>query len=264
MKKKKEVPFFMAPFLSFYSQKLYKDLCRNWKGFGFFYVFITALIIGGGCFYFGKIYVEDIPQEAIEKVVDKVPTFAIESGQFSTNVQQPYVIDWNVENSSATPNKIIIDTTGKVTELEDDVVLLITENEIVGRNEQTGEIDVIPFAGIPDFALTQDDARAFILKILEHAPTAIAAIAFFAFFIGYSIRLLFYAILASAVVNDSREFKQLCRVTAFALTPGTVLSWLLGLPFIFGMAINVAYVIFAVRSCRPEVEAPAQQPLPMK
>ncbi len=261
MKKKKEVPFLMAPFLSFYSQKLYKDLCRNWKGFGFFYVFIIALIIGGGSFYFGQMYVDNLPEEAIEKLVDKVPTFEITDGRLSANVQQPYVIDWKVENSSVTPNKIIIDTTGQFTELKDDMACLITETEFIGRDEKTGEIVSFPFDGIPKFGLTQEDARTFINKTLEVAPTGIGVIAFFAFFIGYSIRLLFYATLASAVVNDSREYKQLCRVTAFALTPGTILTWFLGIPFLFGMAINIAYVIFAVRSCRPKVIAPAQQPL---
>lgn len=260
MKKKKVVPFFLAPFLSFYSKTLYNDLCNNWKGLGFLYVFVISLVIGSGGLYFGSEYIDGISKENLYKIAGTLPAFEIRDGEFHASIEEPLMIELKVEEGSSEPNKVVIDTTGQFKVLEDDMRLLVTKDQLFFRNNK-GTVESIAFADWFFFYISKSMLQKLLLRFMDYGPWLIAVTMGGLFFIAYSVRLLFYSMMAAAVVNDSRSFSQLSRVTAFALTPGTIFSWLIGVPFLLGFAINIAYVILAVRASRPIVEQPPQKPL---
>ncbi len=122
--------YWQALFLSFFSSKLYVDVVKRWKGFGFrYFAFVIAfciipfsvrLMLNLNQYFNDQIY-----------VIEQIPFIPIQEGRVKFDKPMPYFIKNKIGEVIA-----IIDTTGKiqtVSEQYPNISVLITQNKLFYR-----------------------------------------------------------------------------------------------------------------------------------
>lgn len=123
--------YFQALYYSFFSKKLYVDVGKRWRGFGFKYLFLLTCI---ATIPFSVRVIADFKHFYEEQVVApllKLPPITIQNGKVSLDKPMPYLIK-NNDGQIVT----IVDTTGKIKTITNeypDLTTLITQDEFIYR-----------------------------------------------------------------------------------------------------------------------------------
>ena len=120
-----------VPLWSFFSRRLYRDVCFEWRGVAFGYLLVLLAVCWVAPMLklhmqFGEFVDNDAPP-----FLSQVPVITITDGRASIAEPQPYEI---VDPDSGRP-LVVIDTTGQVTSFKDtEAVALLSATQVMVKN----------------------------------------------------------------------------------------------------------------------------------
>lgn len=221
-----DIPGFQAPFQSFFSGELYRQVARNWKGIGFLYLSLVTLL----CVVLSFTFLMLNMSSAVDRLFTKMPGVKIDANsKLSIDKPSPYVINLDIPGET---NKIVFDTGGKAKSLEDaeGAILLVTQDELIMKDSVSGESKTsFKDSGIKDWTLSAEslgDLKKMMGNVIIAVMAAIGALTF----LGHYFLALIYAgigMIMSSITNAKLTYGAALRVTCVAMTPAMLISMLL-------------------------------------
>ncbi len=136
-KQKKLYSYLQALLMSFFSVDIYVDVRHRWKGFGALYLLSTVAILTVPLALFVGLDKYNYYNDVLMPSLKKLPSMEVIKGELQFNKKSPFFIN----NPKTNKPIIIIDTSGKITELNNksypSASLLITKYSMVSRFEDT-------------------------------------------------------------------------------------------------------------------------------
>ncbi|VEG90437.1 DUF1189 family protein [Legionella spiritensis] len=274
--------YWQALVLSFYSNRLYVDVGKRWRGLGLLYLLLLLVII---TLPFSLRMTIDFREYFNTQLLDplkKLPKLYIQNGQVSLDKPMPYMI--RNENGAVVA---IVDTTGKIKEMTNKfpaLYVLITKDKIIYRlptpkfylsqasDDTASPVYVQPISDSAnqvfdgsEWANSSGINRLLLLSELTVYPTIVLM-----FFVIYSAFFLVFAFMAQLIaklfMKFSLTYRQACRLLTVSSTP-QILLLLAALTFNFmfygfGLLLLIlfaAYFGFAVISLKRESHKLARQ-----
>lgn len=267
--------YWQALFMAFYSNTLYLDVYKRWRGFGILYLFLLFSIAVLPLSIAFILKFNHYFETELVFPMQSLPILKIEDGKVVLDKPMPYLIK-NPKGEVVS----IVDTTGVVksmTKKYPDLTLLVTQNMIYFR---TPELPFFPHQ--PDVQTTQNvfsqsvanqidqvfDAKEslkpnLLLRLKYMADILMYPILLSVFFGMFLIPILFFSffgqLLSTIVFKYQLTFKQACRLYIVASTPQLFLFFILlctgiSVPYsaIFFMSISAAYFCYAVMAVRQD------------
>lgn len=250
----KHYSFIQAPYLSFFSKRLYQSVCHTWKGVGFTYLLFllgicwlpTVLQIHSG---FSRFVETDAPP-----IIEQIPVINITNGEAVIEEEQPFYI--NDPDSGETI--AIIDTTGSITSLSDvEAEVLLTKTKIIYKKNDI-ETRTYNLDQIQDFRLDQDRINGWMAIMKNTLAIAIYPFALSGSFIIRVIQVLIYALLGmafSSITKSRRSYLELIRLSVVALSPPLIIKTLLSIfdidfPFMSSIlfCVTMGYLYWGVKA----------------
>lgn len=255
--------------LSFYSQPLYRDVARNWRGITFLYLLIVLAL----CWVPSMVQLQTGLTKFIQKdapaIVQQVPPIKITDGKVSTNVETPYTIK---DPESGKPF-IVIDLTGKFTSLAGTGArMLLTHNQFIAQ-QSAAETRTYDLSGVKSFSIDRET----ISRWLQLAQTWLVVLVFpivLLFSYGYRVVQTFVYGLIGLIVAKSLHvplgLMASVRLAIIAITPVLIADTLLDIVkfhppawWLMCFAVAMGYLIFGIKAATttpPPIAAPCPQP----
>jgi hypothetical protein len=233
---------FQAIFMSFYSQKLYRDVAKNWNGHAVWYLLFILVLSWIPMTYVIQYVSQRYYNENANALVPQIPVLNIENGRISTPEQKPYFIKDPKTNETIA----IIDTTGTYTDInKEKTLLLITPTEVISK-PKPGEvrIDQIPTNVTGKF--DPQDVNQTLKKYLPYSWIFIFPIAVILSFIYRLIQSLIYGIIGKFISAISRvplTYGQIVLIMMVAITPVIVLATIFD---VFGITFNYQLLLYFI------------------
>lgn len=120
--------YWQALYMSFYSRRLYVDVAKRWRGFGFIYLLLVIVVFSIPFFLRISNNFNHSFKEQLTDPLLKLPVFYIQDGEVSFDKPMPYLIKNDRGQVVA-----IIDTTGKIngfSSLYPNLDILVNRNKI--------------------------------------------------------------------------------------------------------------------------------------
>lgn len=214
-------------------------------------LFVLTLLIGSV-----KLAITLIPQapslvpmtQNIKKLVQvgypKELTVTVKNGQLSTNVNEPYYIDWSIidkKTTSANPHFITIDTRARYEDFEKyNTAVLITKTGVITRDDNK-TLKIYPFEKSYNFVINKnkyDQLTNVFLPYIDYLPVIIVTmIGFFLIFsplmgapfmiFGWLIYVLFAAVLffiIAKILKKELTYKKVYTLSLYGLTLPIILE----------------------------------------
>ncbi len=246
--------FYHPFFLSFFSQDLYQDVARAWRGVSFTYLLVLQTISLLILTFFLQMQFSAFVQDQAPAFVSQLPLISVADGQLSTPEDRPYILE---DPSDGTPI-VVIDTSGEYTSLENtEAVFLATADTIYVRQNdyETRSFDLQELQ-LPDFQLDQESILNFVYFIGDWILILAFPVSLFFLYLGRIIQALFFSLISlimASIAGVRLPYASLLRLTVVAMTPilliETVLASLtLSIPGWgwIGFLILLGYLFFAV------------------
>ena len=253
--------------LSFYSQPLYQDAAKNWRGAAFLYLLLvlglsllpTMVTMQRGM---SKFVAEDAPG-----VLQQIPRVSIIDGEVSTDVETPY----DIIDPETGKTMIIIDPDGGLDSLEgSDAKVLITRNQLIAK-QRPRETRVYDLSGIKNFTIDRarvagwlEAARVWLVPLLF--PFILLALYCFRLFQAFVYGLI--GLIFAKLLHVRLGLMASVALAIIAITPLLVLDTIFGVAkfqppvwWLFGFIIAMCYLFFGVRA-NAAAPPPAQTPGP--
>lgn len=256
------------PLMSFYSKELYRDVCFNWKGIGFGYLFLLVLICWiPQMFYMQNAFSTFIKNEA-PSIMSQVPDVIFTEGVASTQAKQPYII----KDPQGDKAFFVIDTTGSITNLDDanGAIGLLTKNELIIRKDAR-QTRTFSFKDIKHFTLNQPQILAWSQWLSKYTMLALSPFILIGSFFGKMILMVIYGLIGmafAAILKTKLSYETLLRLSVVAVTPSMIIGAILqasqtasGLSGLEAFAITMIYLFIGVKFC-VGAEPSAEPPLP--
>ncbi len=227
--------------MSYYSDPLYKDVARNWKGYGLAYlVLLLALCLAPEMVRLqGDI--SDVLASEAPGFVSQVPVISISKGQVSMDKPSPYFITYPDKSKTFA----IIDTSGKYTSLGNDgTAVLLTGTKLLVRRTPDDDVNVFDLAGIDHLIIDQKQVYAWIRLIRDWSAFVLYPVTLLFTFLYQMTQVLLCAAIGTLFAKRFRTdlgYKPLIRLSAVAYTPAMILQALhalLGIGFPYGPSIT--------------------------
>ena len=222
--------------LSFFSRSFYHDVGRNWKGTGFLYLFLLLALCWPVTMHKVHISFSDFVKNDAPAIINQFPEITILHGEVSVDAPQPHVI---VDPENGKPF-MIIDTTGKITSLDNTGagILLTRTNLIVEKN--TRETRIISLADIDNFFIDRDKIYSWVNLVNRWLAIVLYPFALIGSYVYRIMQVLIYAAIGLVFVNVTKsdlDYPVLIRLSVISIP----FSWLL-----FFM-IAMCYLFYAVK-----------------
>jgi len=244
-----------APIMAFWSRKFFKDVYKNWRGIGFLYISLLSLFIAVcvGIYLQGQAKLFD--DAKIQSIVNQVPNIVVNQGTLSSDVKQPYVVTFD----SAPSANLVLDTTGAVTVLPDDAVVLITKHRIIMRKRVNGSVlQIYDLDDIDYLEFKRDQLTPLLQMLRDYLPAGLAVLTFIFILMSYLLKVLFYSVAVMLFTKSRYSFKSVFRLSTMALTAGFILDYglrfLIELPWSLIFLVNIGYVVFAFKSIEEKLD----------
>ncbi len=240
--------------LSFFSQSLYQDVGRNWKGVGFVYLLLLLALSWVPDIVKMQLGLTNFLRSDAAGLVRQLPRITISKGEVSTEVDTPYFINDPKTGKPAA----IIDLTGKITSLEgSEALVLLTKKQLIMK-KSTAETRVYDLSAVKQFSFD----RAWIEGWLQIAGNWFVPALFpFAVLFSYVYRILqaliygLIGLLFTKFVKASLDYSATVRLAVMAITPVVLLTALLDfletqIPFwsLICFFIAMGYLFYAVKA----------------
>ena len=247
--------FFQAWSMSFFSRDLYADVGRNWKGFGWAYLFLLIAVTWLPASYTIHSGLTHWARTEAPQVLKDFPRLTITKGVVTADRETPYVM-----NDDAGRPVLMIDLTGQNTTLEaSKTQALLTKNKLIMR-QSAGETRMYDLSNIDNFWVDRDRILGWLNTFSSWFALLLFPFLVAASFVFRVLQNLIYAGLCLAFAQGMKsqlQFNVAMRLAAVAVTPAIIVDTLadlvhLRIPFFgflkFGMTIGFLY--FAARSNR--------------
>ena len=261
--------------MAFYSDRLYADVGKRWKGFGFQYLIILMAIcwaivvlnwlqtlvrldFSPEAFNYERIAsqekeaigTKDEVYQIVAKVITQVPEITIKQGKASVGVPMPYTIFFPETSIPLA----VIDTSGKTKSLEDTsaLVLLTKEKLFIRKDQVTAEIHAL--AEFEDMVVDGDTLREWAQagrnSLLWILPLVFFPIETLISLVWIVLLTTVYGMMAMVIARmlkiEQLQFLDFFRITAVASTPAVLYSTIKNFAPFFG-AITFKNDIVAIQ-----------------
>lgn len=244
--------YFQVPSLSFFSNDLYIDVGKNWKGVNFLYLLLLLAVCLVPTMISLHRGVSDFINNEAPALVNQVPKITITDGLVSIKEAQPYYIKDPDSNEALA----IIDTTGQIDSIEDmNAFCLLTSDKIIIKQSKF-ETRTYDLSNIKAFAVDSERITGWL-----HVGGKFLAIIAYPFALLGSlvyrvVQALIYAaigLLFASVCKTTLPYTALIRLAVVAMTPCIIVGTILGLidvsiPAWLYLVVALAYLFFAIKS----------------
>jgi hypothetical protein len=250
----KRYSIYQIPVMSFFSKNMYRYVASDWKGTGFAYLLLLLIICWIITLIKVHVQVGNFIDNEASQIISQVPVITIAGGNASIKESQPYFI----KDPETGKDLIIIDTTGKITSLDNTgAFVLIKKTEGIFKKSDI-ETRTFSFEKFGDFTLDQDLLNKFANITKKFMAAVFFLFAVFGSFVFRIVQALIYGAIGMlfALINKSKmPYVTLLRLAVVAVTPSIILKTLLN---VFGVTvpyaglwyflITMAYLFFGVRA----------------
>lgn len=228
----KEFPAYQAPFLSFFSGDLYRQVAGKWSGIGFGYLTLVTLV----CVIVSSVGLCMSMNSAVESLFSKMPGITLKNYKLSIDKPVPYVIQLDIPGDA---NKIVFDTSGKMKSLEDaeGAIMLVTEDELIMKDRVSEESrSSWKTMDAQDWTLTRESLTQLKALVGQIVLGIMVVLGIMSLFGHYFLALLYGAIglIMSNVTGAKLGFGATVRLACVAMTPAMLVSML---SILFGQMI---------------------------
>lgn len=253
--------------LSFFSDDLYRDVARSWRGIGLVYLVLLVALATLVVAIRMQIGLDRWVQGEARGLVEQVPRIVIRHRVVEVDAPMPYTIH---DPKTGTP-LAIIDTTGQVASLEGQEARVLVTSDQIHYRRSAAETRVFQLSAWKDLTIDSERAGRW-LRVLSTWAAPITGIFVFAglfcFRLLQQLILAVVGLLAARVLSAALDFPALMRLSAVSLTPALLIEPLLDIlgvkPRGFGwvwMVLVLVYMTWAVRANRPgPTNAPGPAP----
>ncbi|HLE39868.1 MAG TPA: DUF1189 domain-containing protein [Nitrospirota bacterium] len=251
----KQYGVFHPLLLSFYSNALYRDVAKNWKGVAFSYLLLLlALTWIPVMMQFHYNLSEGISREA-PGIVSQIPKITITKGEVSIDAPVPYyIIDPQSGAQLAT-----IDTSGQTTSIDQTkAFILLTKKNLTMRQRHRAETRTYDLSEIKSFTLDRDSVMSWVQAFKKWAALFTYPFAVAGSFVYRIIQVLIYALIGMlfvSILNTTLDYAALVRLSVIAITPVVLLNTLRSLlnahipaTWLIGFIIAMGYLFIAVKA----------------
>jgi hypothetical protein len=256
----RQYSFLKAIVMSFYSKDLYRDVKLNWGGSAILYLLLLLTVTWIPLITIMQTQVNKNAPGVLTTFFSQMPKTDIKNGIVQTPENKPYFF------SDPETKKVfgVIDTSGEFTTLKDDMVFLVTKNQIF-TNSKHHETKIFTLSSSTNYVIDPVVYKAKILKVIQWLWLAVFPIVILGSFIYRLIQTFFYAIFGKIFALTSGihlGYMKIYTLTLVALTPvilfETVIE-LAGVSFPLHWVVNfilaMAYLLFAVRANKVDTSA---------
>lgn len=249
---------------SFYSKELYREVGREWQGYGFSYLFAAIAIFCLPVAVAALIYSFTITLDkpfAFNSFIDQIPVMTVKNGEIHTDVAMPYYIK-DRETGAAIA---IIDTTRPVTDWSQNmsqyrVLAVVGKDQIIinrNLNSKTGEKRLYDIPREMNTVITSDSVRAQANELLDYAWLGViisAVILVLMWFVSRIVLMFLYGILGKIMdfaLRTGFSYTDCVRLASVAST-ATIALFLLSIIFTIHLsgwtyfAVNTLYLFYAI------------------
>ncbi len=267
----KRFGIFSAIVMAFYSDELYRDVARHWKGVGAVYLLVLLALCWLPSAARGFMGLHRFAVEQVPRVVDQLPVVKITDGVMQATPPGRHVIrDPQSTGSRDASALVIIDDT--VDEAPSDLeipAIVVTRHEFAIIQPRRSERRVYSFSRQTNMTITPDRVRSFLSSLQLWVPTLgylLAVIGSFAFRMAqamvYGAVAQMFARRSSATPNSGLEYRTAIRLAAIAVTPVIVVrtflwfgpwepAWYFRWPV--AILVTLFYLNFAARAAMADL-----------
>jgi hypothetical protein len=214
---------------SFFSADLYRDVARNWRGIGFWYLVLVMLLTTIFPVLEVRAGLRKFARDEYPRVAREFPEFTIKNGQVTSSEQQPY----DVKDPDTGEVLFRLDTTGKTKDLtQTKAIVLLTKDRLHTRDNR-GNIKSYNLKQFNvDLTVNEQNLVRWMDNVARHGPWVFGVTLFVFKLVGYLILVLIVGALGLAISNSLHAgltYAQTLRLAAIAATPGAVVGGLLWL-----------------------------------
>ncbi len=255
---KAQYGYLKAIFFSFFSPSLYRDIAKNWRGFGFIYIFMISLVLAFPWAMNQGLKLSHYYDQTVLPTIKKLPKLEVKSGEIIFNKASPFII----RNLYGVPS-IILDNdtpTERLIQHYHNAFLIIHQREFT-LNFPNMRPQTHKFSTDVDIVIRPEYIQHIILKtkkilLQTMYPTMVTSLfviyMFFVFFLN-----LIVPFLARVFLDYRIKFKLSYRVVSVSSTPSLVfilVCHMLGLSSHYyalaGFVILYGYYMFAIYSLK--------------
>lgn len=266
----KRYSHFAAPLLApFFVASLYRDVGRNWRNIGFWYLVLVLVLTWLPVWIVWHTAYARFVAVHLPKITEEIPPISVTDGVVSSPVAQPYVVRLPPSQPGGEAGEpfFVLDTTGQVNSFRDtEAMVLLTRDRLHMRDDRNGEERSFDLSEVKRFNL---DGAA----VQGWAQSSSRVFGWVGFPISLLLSLVFrlvqgvvYAAIGliwNNAFNARLSFAALMRLSFIAVTPVLLIDTALLLagvtvPFgtLFGIAIAQVYLAAAVAANRQDGPPP--------
>lgn len=216
--------------MAFFSPALYRDVARNWRGTGFFYLFILLAVCWIPVSYEINAGYAAFEKSTLPELSKSVPDMQLDQGKLVVKKPMPYQITDSLTHKPI----IIIDTTGKVTSLagKPDTLMLLTDHNVMIKTDNN-VTRVIDFPVGAHWAVSASSVekwgeKAGVLLMFAFYPMALLCS-----WVYRVLQAIFYGAIGTLgfaeLLRVHLDYKTVVRLSSVAVTPVIVIGTILGL-----------------------------------
>jgi hypothetical protein len=241
-----------VPVLSFFSKKLYIDVCQNWKGVNFLYLLLLLAVC-----WIPKMFnlhrgMSNFVSNQAPAIVNQIPEIKITNGRVSVIKPQPYYITDPDTNKPLA----VLDTTGRIESLKDiDALCLLTKNKLIIKKSDF-ENRTYDLSHVKSFSVDGEKINGWLQIGGKFLAVAIYPLALFGSYMYRIVQALIYAVIGllfASLCYTKLSYTALVRLAVVAVTPCIIVATVLGLagtylPGFLYLVAALTYLFFAVKS----------------
>lgn len=219
----KEIRAYLAPFMSFFSGDLYRQVARNWRGIGFGYLTVVTLV----CVAFSSIGLSIAINNSAESLLAKLPGITFKDSKLVVDKPVPYVVQLDIPGEQ---NKIVFDTSGKLKSLEDapGAIMLVTEDELIMKDNVSEENRTTwkSLNANDTWSLNRKNITEMKVVVGQVIMAIMVVLGVMSLFGHYFLALLYGAIglIMSNVTGAKLGYASAVRLAVVAMTPAMIVS----------------------------------------
>lgn len=251
--------------LTFYSAPFYRQLITSWKGVGFGFLIIAALLNLVSIII--NIQFTQI-ETSVRELFSELPDIEMTDGTLSMSAPSPYQIDI-MKKAEEGPYLIIFDmkeTEEDLTTLmtrihKEKIILFVTPTQIILNNLSQNKADIKSFHGMNDFTMTRENWTQFGENIISYLAPSMA-IPLFGIMLTQHLFTTFicagFLLLLSMILKFQTQFTNMFRLAAAAKIPVATLSLLVTPDLAMQGVIWVGFALFGLLAAR-NIQKPLSQ-----
>ncbi|HIJ60201.1 MAG TPA: DUF1189 family protein [Nitrospirae bacterium] len=251
---KKKFSIFHAPFLSFFSSELYRDVAYRWKGLGIAYLcFITLFFVVPEVIKIQK-DLNNYINEVSPNIIRQFPVLEIKEGVLSINASSPYKIYYKQEKKPL----IIIDTTKAYNSPKDAKVLIYINERSVFFKKTEDDYTSIDFSKFDDMVITHETLTQYVQAIKQSFIFFFSPFIYLFALMYFVIQVIFCASVGLLIAKKTcpeLNFTQLMRLSSIAFTPPlflVIVHSILNIEFTYSgpvsLLFTICYLYFGLRA----------------